>query len=284
MIFHITTVRGLTAMLLLFASATSGFAIRPYARYVSTPGQQGLSYDSLNISTVDHFRLTGWYCKPYQDSSGLLIIMVGTDAGNMSYGLPGAQFLVQNFKVPVLLFDYRGFGTSQPFVYDSTAIAEPEYVADIDAVVEYASKHYSDHKIILYGRSMGAALSIVEACKRSGITGVVAESPYVSQKLLKKHFEDKSINSRTDTVRIIRSLDLEPLARIARFEPKNFLLLHGSIEKFMLSDEEKSLIDTVPATNKRFLDFEGCDHLELPYKAPQKFGDAMAKFLTQCQG
>ncbi|HEX5317001.1 MAG TPA: hypothetical protein VFX22_10165 [Candidatus Kapabacteria bacterium] len=39
----------------------------------------------------------------------------------------------------------------------------------------------------------------------------------------------------------------------------------------------------MPATNKKFIDFAGCDHLELPMKAPQQFGDAMARFLNQCE-
>lgn len=268
---------------LLTLMSKDAFAIRPYSRYVATPAQEGMTYDSLNIPTTDHFRLTGWYCKPSVDSSHLLIILAGGDAGNMSYDLGVMQFLTANFKVPVLLFDYRGFGTSQSFHYDSSAIAEPEYLIDVDAAVSYAAKQYPGRKIILYGRSMGASLAMVEACKRSGIAGVVAESPYVSQKLLKEHFEDKSINSRTDTIRIIESNDLEPLARIASFRPQNFLLLHGAEEKFILSDEEKSLIKAVPASNKKFIDFAGCNHLELPAKAPQQFGDAMARFLNQCE-
>jgi hypothetical protein len=47
--------------------------------------------------------------------------------GNMSYDLQVAQILTQKF--PVLLFDYRGFGSSQAFAYDANAIGHPEYQA-----------------------------------------------------------------------------------------------------------------------------------------------------------
>jgi pimeloyl-ACP methyl ester carboxylesterase len=62
------------------------------------------------------------------DLSGCVIVLAGSDAGNMSYDLPLAAFLTANFQVPVLLFDYRGFGSSQEFPFDPDAIAHPEYL------------------------------------------------------------------------------------------------------------------------------------------------------------
>src|ERR1039457_5607239 len=103
---------------LLLIIVSEAFAIHPYKEYVGIPSQSGMSYDSLNISTADHFRLTGWFCKPAKDSSDLLIVIAGGDAGNMSYDLQLAQLFTQH-QVPVLLFDYRGFGSSQSFAYDS---------------------------------------------------------------------------------------------------------------------------------------------------------------------
>ena len=101
----------------LLILSTEAFAIHPYKDYVALPSQAGMSYDSLNIPTPDHFRLTGWYCKPIKDSTDILVILAGTDAGNMSYDLQVAQILTRKF--PVLLFDYRGFGASQSFAYDA---------------------------------------------------------------------------------------------------------------------------------------------------------------------
>jgi alpha-beta hydrolase superfamily lysophospholipase len=264
----------------LLILSTEAFAIHPYKDYVAVPSQVGMSYDSLNIPTADHFRLTGWYCKPAKDSSDLLIILAGTDAGNMSYDLQVEQFIVQNFHVPVLLFDYRGFGSSQMFAYDANAIGHPEYLIDLDAVVLYAQKKYPGKKIVVYGRSLGAALALVEGAMRTGIAGVVAESPYSSQVLLAKHYKDENTS---DKVKPIESDSLEPLKNIRNFRAANLLILHGENEKHIQSKELKALIEHAPISNKKFIDFPGCDHLELPSKAPQQFGDAMAAFLTQCE-
>src|ERR1035441_3980186 len=107
---HLMRVRwcfGLIIWLLLFRNA---FALHPEAHYLSTPGLSGLPCDSPNIQTLEHARLTAWYCKPAQDSSQFLIVLDGGDAGNMSYDIPLAQFFMDNFHIGVLLFDYRGFG------------------------------------------------------------------------------------------------------------------------------------------------------------------------------
>jgi alpha-beta hydrolase superfamily lysophospholipase len=265
------------AFYLLFLS-TEVFAIHPYKDYVATPSQAGMSYDSLNIPTPDQFRLTGWYCKPIKDSTDILIILAGTDAGNMSYDLQVAQILTQKF--PVLLFDYRGFGSSQAFAYDPNAIGHPEYLIDLDAAVSYAQKKYPEKKIVVYGRSLGAALALVEGSMRTGIDGVIAESPYVSQALLAKHYKDENPN---DKIKPIESDSLEPLKNIQNFRAKHLLILYGKNETHILTGELVNLIQRAPVANKKLTIFPGCDHLEAPIKATQQFGQVMGDFLAGCE-
>ncbi len=267
----------LIILLGLFIAETA-FAIHPAKDYISTPAQSGMKYDSLNISTSDHFRITGWYCKPESDTTNFLLILAGGDAGNMSYDVPLAQFLTQNFSIPVLLFDYRGFGSSQAFAYDSTAIGHPEYLTDLDAVVAFARKSYPAKKILIYGRSLGASLAIVEGELQSGIAGVIAESPYASQAQLVKRIMEAN---PTATLNPIASTKLEPLQNIEHFQAKGLLLLHGMKEKFIIKEDVESLM-AAPTANKKFYDFADCDHLEMPFKAPQQFGEAIAEFLGNC--
>ncbi len=132
--------RKFLGLLFFLSLASSAFAIRPSHEYAATPAMSGISYDSLNIATADHYRLTGWYCKAPKDLLNCVIVMAGGDAGNMSYELPLVKFLTDNFNAPVLLFDYRGFGTSQDFQSDSNAIGHPEYLSDLDAAVAYAQR------------------------------------------------------------------------------------------------------------------------------------------------
>ncbi len=268
------------ALCLLVFVATRAIAIRPDTHYVSSPDQNGLAYDSLNIVTPDHYRLTAWYCKVSEPSSKTLIVLAGGDAGNMSYDLALAQFLIENFKVPVLLFDYRGFGTSQPFSFDSNAIAEPQYLSDLDAAVSFAHASYPGNKIIVYGRSLGASLALVEAEKRRDLTGIIAESPYATQMELKKNIEAKVPGTN---IAIVATDSLEPMKHIAKFGAKHLVVLHGADEKFILRDELLDLVRAVPIENKKYVEFPNCDHLEIPFKATQLFGDTVHEFLLQCR-
>ncbi len=273
-------IRYLILVVFLVCCSTEVFAIHPYKDYVAVPSQAGMTYDSLNLHAKDNVRLTGWYCKPAVDTLHLLIVLAGGDAGNMSYDVPLAQFIVQNFQVPVLLFDYRGFGTSDAFAYDSNAIGHPEYLTDFDAAVSYAKSKYAAKKIVIYGRSMGASLALVEASMTSEIIGVIAESPYARQDSLAARFEAENPSR---VVKPIVSDKLEPWKHIRDFRAKNLLILHGASEKYIFSGELQELLQAAPVSNKKFIDFPGCDHLELPFKAPQQLGDAMASFLTQCE-
>jgi alpha-beta hydrolase superfamily lysophospholipase len=194
--------------------------------------------------------------------------------------LPIAQFILINFHVPVLLFDYRGFGSSDLFAYDSNAIAHPEYLTDFDAAIAYATIKAPGRKIIIYGRSMGASLALVEGSQPNGIIGVIAESPYICQDTLKARFE--AFNPSVHITPIV-SDKLEPYKHEADFRAKHLLLLHGRNEKFIVSDEMERYVKDLPIANKTFVDVPGCDHLELPQKAQQQFGDSLAMFLTACK-
>ena len=269
--------KNLTVIAILLFLSTEAFAIHPYKDYVAFPKQAGIPFDSLNIPTSDHIRLTGWYLHPDHDTSNLLMIIVGGDAGNMSYDLPLAQFILMNFHIPILLFDYRGFGSSDAFQYDSTAIGHPEYLTDLDAAVQYAQKNYSGKKVVVYGRSLGASLALVEGSMRSDIRGIIAESPYIVQDSLKMRFEAFNPGK---TINPIRSASLEPFQHTKDFKTQNLLILHGADEKYIVSSELSSYLGTISIPNKKFVDFPGCDHMEIPQKATQLFGDEIAQFLA----
>ena len=147
----------------------------------------------------------------------------------------------------------------------------------IDAAVNFARLRYPSRKLILYGRSLGASLAIIEGCRQSGISGIIAESPYVSQQLLKEHFEATNPERR---VIPIKSNDLEPLANIINFRVKNLLVLHGAKEQYILTSELKPMVNKIPIKSKRFLDFEDCNHLELPFKQTLEFERALQIFFS----
>jgi alpha-beta hydrolase superfamily lysophospholipase len=240
-----------------------------------------LQYDSLNIKTSDGIRLTGWLCKPQTKRSNAVIIIASYDAGNMSDNIDLAQAIVENIGLRVILFDYRGFGSSDNFPIDTDFIALPEFTTDIHSVVEWTEKNIQQdtEQIILYGRSMGASLAITSTSLFGKIGGVIAESPYVSQSELSNKIKELYIQQHIDRpVKKALSAALEPLDLASRFRYP-ILLVHGQNERMISSDEVYKLYSTCGSSKKSLWIVSDCDHLQIPFKETSLFLTHIALFV-----
>ena len=245
----------------------------PSKKYRKTPSELKIQYDSLNILTTDGKRLTAWLCKPEKKRTDVVMILASGDAGNMGDNLVLTQFILENVGVNILLFDYRGFGSSDLNPTDTDLIAIPEFTIDIHSVVLYVRKYIQSdtNKIVLYGRSMGASLCLTTAITYGSVGGVIAESPYVTQASLveKINVFRKQQNSK----RIAKSLPsplLEPLSLISQCHC-NVLFIHGQNEKFISNNEVMDLYNSCSAKKKTLWIASDCDHLEVVYKEKDAF-------------
>lgn len=101
--------------LIFFGISTLAEAINPEREYKWTPEIYDLKYSEYQIETPDKYSINIWeYARLDSIKSDRTIILVGTDAGNMSYLLAQANaFVSKGFRV--IAFDYRGFGKSSDF-------------------------------------------------------------------------------------------------------------------------------------------------------------------------
>jgi hypothetical protein len=71
---------------MLLGLITEVYAINPEREYKWTPEMRGLKYSEYQVKTTDNFTINVWeYGLPDSVKSDRTIILVGTDAGNMSY-------------------------------------------------------------------------------------------------------------------------------------------------------------------------------------------------------
>ncbi len=93
------------------------------------------------------------------------------DLGNL-YPLMHA---FQRHGFSVLAYDYQGYGLS------SGVHSEKQTYADIDAAYQYLikKKHYSPDKLIIFGSSLGAAVSL-DLAVRKPVAGLILQSPFAS--------------------------------------------------------------------------------------------------------
>jgi alpha-beta hydrolase superfamily lysophospholipase len=147
-------------LLLMLALTISAFAINPEREYKWTPDMRGLKYSEYQVKTTDNYTINVWeYGRPDSVKSNRTIILVGTDAGNMSYLIWQAKAFVSK-GLRVIAFDYRGFGKSSNFAINRDLLLYTEFGLDLDSVIRSTRERYPSDKIGLYSLSMGTYVSL----------------------------------------------------------------------------------------------------------------------------
>lgn len=132
----------------------------------------GLPLQDVWFESEDGIRLFGWYVEA-RDSQGVLLWCHG-NAGNIIHRLENLAELYR-VGISVFLFDYRGYGRSQ-----GTPSEEGVY-QDALAAAEYLvrSKRVKPERLVLFGRSLGAAVA-AEVASRQKAAGLILESAFPS--------------------------------------------------------------------------------------------------------
>lgn len=144
----------------------------PEKRIEFTPSSSGLDYEDVFFMTKDNLKLNGWFI-PAKNPHTVVLYFHG-NAGNISHRIEIAKFFNEkNFSF--FIIDYRGFGRSQgsPFELGTylDALAAYEYLVKVKGIPA--------EKIVLYGKSLGAAVAIDLASKvKAG--ALICESGFTS--------------------------------------------------------------------------------------------------------
>jgi uncharacterized protein len=144
----------------------------PSRELVGSPADRGLGYEDVTINTQDGEQLHAWFV-PVPEARGALLFLHG-NAGNISHRLESLEIFHQ-LGVSVLIIDYRGYGksTGRP--------SEEGLNLDAEAGLQYLlqERGYESERVVVFGRSLGAALS-AELASRHSLGGVILESAFTS--------------------------------------------------------------------------------------------------------
>ncbi|MGD2082749.1 MAG: alpha/beta hydrolase [Chromatiales bacterium] len=220
---------------------------------VADPLAIGLPFEGVTLRTSDGERLDGWLV-PAEPRRATLLFMHG-NAGNISHRLQSLK-IFNELGLEVLIFDYRGYGrsTGEP--------TEEGTYRDAKAARDYLVRERgrSPHEVVLFGRSLGAAVAVHQAAGEpcgaliveSGFTSVpdlaAHHYPFLPVRLLSR-FDYRSlarigevacpvlvIHARDDE--IVPFTHAERLYAAAR-EPKAFLALEGGHNGAFLAQRER---------------------------------------------
>ena len=210
----------------LFAHSPA-HAVRPEREYVDTPDKHGLTFEAVDFRSLDGSLLSGWFFPVREDSARGTVVVSGTDAGNMSYLISYASFYL-DCGFNVVLYDYRGFGASQEFSSVPDALIYPEYLTDLNAAVEFVQSRRSA-PVILFGLSMGAAVSIGVAAQRNDVAAVVVDGIYSTTKDVMAAIRGQG-GTQTSVPRGYPQ-SAEPVRAVASFTDTALLILAGEDDK-----------------------------------------------------
>ena len=142
-------------------------------------------YEELIIPTNDGEKLSAFYIRGPRrgPNAKLTVLMFHGNAGNIGHRLPIARMLIAASGCNVFMLEYRGYGisTGQP---DESGLNIDAQTA-LDYLRDRAETR--DHKIVVYGQSLGGAVGIRLVAKNqaaTNISGLILENTFLSMRKL----------------------------------------------------------------------------------------------------
>jgi abhydrolase domain-containing protein 13 len=157
--------------------------IPPGARKeVPRPPQFGIEdYEELTLPTPDGETLSAFLVRPSNKAQAKLVTILSFhgNAGNAGHRLPIARVLANDIGCTPLMVDYRGYGlsTGDP--------DEKGLKIDAQTALDFIRQRddLKSNKIVVYGQSLGGAVSIDLVAKNKGtgdIKGLILENTFLS--------------------------------------------------------------------------------------------------------
>ncbi len=211
----------------------------PRRELVSTPDSVGLTYQDVTFETSDGVKLTGWYIK--HDHPVATLLFCHGNAGNISYRLESfRQF--HSIRLDTFIFDYRGYGAS-----DGDLSEEGTYL-DARAAYEWLLKQQPQRPLIIFGRSLGAAVA-TDLASQVECDGVIIESGFTSCPDLGEELYPFL------PVRRVGVIVYESIKRVPNIKAP-VLVVHSKDDELIPFHHGEKLYAAAPEP-KRFLEIEG---------------------------
>ena len=180
--------RKTSIFLLIVLVGTFLISLKPESKFEVTPAEFGLKYRDVEFKTADGLTLKGWYFNP-KTQSGTVVILSHDGEGNMAKMIELASYFT-TLGVNVLTYDYRGFGSSDVFEINQKFFIYGQFEKDLTAAVDFTKKLNGISQVFLYGKGMGAGLSIGVGAARRDVMKVIADCPYTNLNDFQKKYKE----------------------------------------------------------------------------------------------
>jgi len=239
----------------------------PDRTIVTTPDRLELNYAELHLRSSDGIPLQAWW-MPATRPIGTLLHLHG-NAGNISHRIP-LYSEWHRMGLNVLAIEYRGYGESDG------APSEDGLYLDAEAAWQYltATRHIPPSRIIIAGRSLGAAVAC-HLAKGKLPAGVVLETPFSSMADMARYHYPwlpvwPFIRSRFDSAAMIMDVQAP-------------LLIISATDDVIAPPAMADAIFSAARQPKQAVSLQG-DHNDFDDVSQQQWRDAWQQWLTTLPG
>lgn len=177
-------------VLLMLVMTAPVWALNPSREYKVTPDKFGMQYKEEKVKTSDGAVLNAWFFENAKKSTNWVVIS-GSGDGNMADNLEIVNsFLSAGYNVAA--YDYRGYGASSDFKIDPDLFIYPQFITDLNAILDYLRKSRAITKFDLFGLNIGAGLSIGVGANRTETKKIIADGPWTSLEGMKTKIKSKT--------------------------------------------------------------------------------------------
>jgi pimeloyl-ACP methyl ester carboxylesterase len=236
----------------------------PRVREQGTPGNLGLTYETVHIPTVSGKRLFSWLL-PVPDAATSIIILHGWGS-NAELMLPMALPFHQA-GINVLLIDARNHGNSDAGSSSSSMLS---FAEDLGHAIDWLRQHHParTQRLALLGHSAGAGAALLTASKRGDVAAVISVSSpanpewMMTRYLRRFHMPDLVMNFILDYVQWIiggRFDDIAPMNTICKVSCP-VLLVHGRADTIVPVEDARAIAKSCPEAQLTLLEIDGAEH------------------------
>ncbi|KAI8901870.1 Alpha/Beta hydrolase protein [Globomyces pollinis-pini] len=156
---------------------------------IPKPNEHGMDdWEDVTLTASDGVKLKGYFIRhraqPNAPLANSTLLYFHANAGNMGHRLPISNVLKMALGCNVFMLSYRGYGASEG------SANEQGMKLDAQAALDYLTSHSSlkNSKILVYGQSIGGAVSVDLAAKNQGkIDALVLENTFLGLRKLMPH-------------------------------------------------------------------------------------------------
>lgn len=220
----------------------------PSAHLSGTPSAIQVEWEDVYFKTADGLRLHGWYL-PHEESEYVVIFSHG-NGGNISDRLQLLEWMNKS-GISVFIYDYRGYGKSEG------TPTEKGLYQDIEAAWRYLTRNqsYDPSRIILFGRSLGGAVS-ANLAQKVDAGGLVLESAFTNLKDIASEaypmVPSGLVRSKFPTLDYLSQSNAPVMVMHSRDDP--LIGFHHGRELYEKAPEPKTFVELRGGHNNNFVE------------------------------